>query len=301
LHRYACIATLCKDTEIKMADDLSSLKAEVQRLHDKLQKVEDEAEIRKIHFKYGYYIDKCLYNEVVDMYADHPDTYVEFLGSRYRGKEGISRLYKGRFQSFFVKGRNGPVHGFLLDHPMMQDIIDRDTPTHAWGRLRALMAAGTHQSIQEEHPRGHAQWWEGGLYENEYLKEDGVWKLFRYRYFPFWHADFERGWAHTQKNYVPWPTMTYPEDPFGPDELIEQKMLWPDTRVVPFHYPHPVTGQMVKEDDLRAPRYGQDVSTALPPLTLELPKDQQEALEKEKKAVAAKGKENGEIAHSTPA
>ena len=24
----------------------------------------DEAEIRKIHFKYGYYLDKCLYNEV---------------------------------------------------------------------------------------------------------------------------------------------------------------------------------------------------------------------------------------------
>lgn len=24
----------------------------------------DEAEIRKVHFKYGYYLDKCLYNEV---------------------------------------------------------------------------------------------------------------------------------------------------------------------------------------------------------------------------------------------
>jgi hypothetical protein len=113
------------------------------------------------------------------MFSDHPDAYVEFLGSRYRGKEGIRRLYIGRFQKYFVKGRNGPVHGFLLDHPMMQDIIDRDTETHAWGRLRALMAAGTHQSIQEEHPRGHAQWWEGGLYENEYIKENGVWKPFR--------------------------------------------------------------------------------------------------------------------------
>jgi hypothetical protein len=46
-------------------------------------------------------------------------------------------------------------------------------------------------------------------------------------------------------------------------------MLWPDTRVVPFHYPHPVTGEMVKEDDLRAPEYGKDPSTALPALTLE--------------------------------
>lgn len=127
--------------------------------------------MRKIHFKYGYYLDKCLYNEVVDMFADHPDTYVEFLGSRYRGKEGVKRLYQGRFQNTFVKGRNGPVHGFLLDHIMMQDIVDVDsTGTHAWVRMRALMSAGTHDSVNETHPRGHVQWWEGGLYENEYLK-----------------------------------------------------------------------------------------------------------------------------------
>jgi hypothetical protein len=68
-------------------------------------------------------------------------------------------------------------------------------------------------------------------------------------------------------------------DPLGPDELIEQKMLWPDTRVIPFHYPHPVTGKPVAEDDLRAPHYGQDVGTAAPPLSLSLPKDQQEKLQ----------------------
>lgn len=123
------------------------------------------------------------------MFADHPDAYVEFLGCRYRGKAGIKRLYQGRFQQMFVKGRNGPVYGFLLDHAMLQDIVDVDeSGTHAWVRMRALMSAGTHQSIDETHPRGHVQWWEGGVYENEYLKENGVWKLFRYRYFPFWHG-----------------------------------------------------------------------------------------------------------------
>jgi len=209
------------------------------------------------------------------MYADHPDAYVEFLGSRYRGKAGIKRLYNGRFQSTFVKGRNGPVHGFLLDHIMMQDIVDVDpSGTHAWCRMRALMQAGTHKSVRDTHPRGHVQWWEGGLYENEYIKENGVWKLFRYRYFPFWHAEFEAGWSLTKENYVPWPTKTYPEDPWGPDEIIEQKMLWPDTRVVPFHYPHPVTGKRVEDDDLRAPHYGHNAAEADPPLSLALPEGQ---------------------------
>ncbi|KAK8095337.1 carotenoid oxygenase protein [Apiospora kogelbergensis] len=199
------------------------------------------------------------------MFADHPDTYVEFLGGRYRGKEGVRRLYQGRFQQTFVAGRNGPVRGFLLDHLMLQDIIDVDrTGTHAWCRMRALMQAGTHKSITDTHPRGAVQWWEGGLYENEYIKENGAWKLFRYRYFPFWHADFATGWQQTRENYIPWPTKTFPEDPLGPDELVDQKMLWPDTRVVPFHYPHPVTGERASEDDLRAPHYGQDAGTGDP-------------------------------------
>ncbi|KAK4141521.1 SnoaL-like domain-containing protein [Dichotomopilus funicola] len=258
-----------------MEKEFAELREEVRALRKELSRVSDEAEVRKSHHKYGYYLDKCLYNEVVDMFSDHPDAYVEFLGSRYRGKAGIKRLYQGRFQSMFVAGRNGPVHGWLLDHIMMQDIVDvDDTGTHAWCRMRTLMQAGTHQSIEESYPRGHRQWWEGGLYENEYIKEDGVWKLFRYRYFPFWHADFAKGWSHTKKNYIPWPTVTYPEDPLGPDELLKQKMLWPDTRVVPFHYPHPVTGKKTAEDDLRAPVYGADVETSDPALRLDLPEGQ---------------------------
>lgn len=46
----------------------------------------------------------------------------------------------------------------------IRDIIDvNESGTHAWGRLRALMSAGTHDTVRESHPRGHAQWWEGKL------------------------------------------------------------------------------------------------------------------------------------------
>lgn len=206
------------------------------------------------------------------MFADHPDTFVEFLGSRYRRKEGLRRLYLERFAKHFVKGRNGPIHGFLLDHAMMQDIIDVSPDgTRAWGRMRTILSAGTHHSIADDHPRGLVQWWEGGLYENEYIKENGIWKPFHYRYFAFWHADFDKGWSHTKYPYVPLPTTTYPEDLIGPDELVEHKNLWPQTKVVPFHYPHPVTGEEVAEDDLRAPRYGADASTADSPLSIATP------------------------------
>ncbi len=47
-----------------MESDIAELKQEVSSLRKELSRVSDEAEVRKVHFKYGYYLDKCLYNEV---------------------------------------------------------------------------------------------------------------------------------------------------------------------------------------------------------------------------------------------
>jgi hypothetical protein len=216
------------DRDVRIAD-----------LEHRLGIVEDTLAIRNLQHAYGYYLDKCLYDEVVDLFAD--DGQVIFIGGVYKGKQAVARLYTGRFRKRFTTG-NGPAHGRLLDHPQLQDIIhvspDRRT---GYARFRTLMQAGTHESAGQ--PR---QWWEGGLYENTYTAQDGVWRIKVLFYRPFWHADFRTGWAHTPPDYVPNSSVIYPEDPDGPDELLtDPPRLWPDTTTFPFHYRHPVTGQEV--------------------------------------------------------
>ncbi|KAK4541787.1 hypothetical protein LTR36_007319 [Oleoguttula mirabilis] len=273
--------------------DNGALLKRLDELQAKVEKLDAESEVRKLHHKYGYYLDKCLYKEALALFADHPDTYVQFMNGRFKTKAGVKRLYIDRFSASFVKGRNGPVHGFLLDHLQAQDIVDYypgtgNDPAKAKGRFRALMSAGTHESMGAENlPRGLRQWWEGGLYENEYIKEDGVWKIFRLRYYPFWydptvpclseklanivlwhrrHGVYDKGWQYTPPDFVPPFTRTIGDgDPLGPDEFVENdERLWPDTRVVPFHYAHPVTGEQVDEADLRAPTLGTDPKDAKP-------------------------------------
>jgi len=243
---------------------LNGLLEKVEKLQRAVDKVSDEAEIKKLHHKYGYYLDKCLYKEVTQLFADHEDTYIQFLNGQFRGKDSIHRLYVGRFAKNFVGGRNGPIEGWLLDHLMAQDIIDCEPGTNrAKARFRTLMSAGSHESLSDEYPGGHRQWWEGGLYENEYIKEDGIWKILRLRYYPFWHAAFTKGWQHCT-NYVPLYKEVYPKAEFGPDVLVDGQDLWPDTRVVPFHYPHPVTGKEVAEVDMKAPKWKGDENKAAP-------------------------------------
>lgn len=219
------------------------LEEQVAQLTRRLGIMEDTLAVQNLQHAYGYYIDKCLYDEVVELFAE--DGEVIFIGGRYLGKAGAARLYTGRFRQSFAGGKNGPSFGQLLDHPTLQGIIhvapDRAT---AKGRFRTLMQAGRHESIGE--PR---QWFEGGIYENTYVCDDGTWKIKRLNYRAFWHGTFEKGWAYTPPNYVPNATMTFPEDPFGPDELIENAPeLWPNTEVVPFHYAHPVTGRWLGDD-----------------------------------------------------
>jgi len=79
---------------------------------------------------------------------------------------------------------------------MYQDVVDvsEDGKT-AKGRFRCNMQAGLHESAWPKDPNAKflKQWWEGALYENEYIKENGVWKLKTLRYRPQWHATFEKG------------------------------------------------------------------------------------------------------------
>jgi len=223
-------------------DALQALTAQVASLTRQVSRLEDTNAVRALHFKYGYYIDKCLYRETVDLFAESGA--VRFLNGVWKGRKGARRLYVDWFQSYFTKGFNGPIRGFLLDHLMLQDIVDvAPDGLSAKARFRAVLQGGCHESMQEPIPGLPQQFWEAGIYENLYVKEDGIWKIQLLNYNMLWQANYAEGWARSAVHLAPL-TRTYPEDPHGPDELLgEVPKTWPETRVIPFHYPHPVTGQ----------------------------------------------------------
>jgi hypothetical protein len=221
---------------------IEELRAELDALKRDVRELQDIHQVRTLHFKYGYYIDMCLYDEAVGLFAD--DAEVLFLNGIYRGKASVARIYQGWFRDMFTGGVNGPVYGFLLDHFISQDIVDISADgTLAKGRFRALMQAGSHETKEPKVRPMPDQCWEAGIHENTYVKVGGIWKIKQLNYNMLWQAGYEEGWAHSTVHLPPL-TRTFPEDPHGPDELFDiTPVFWPHTRVVPFHYPHPVTGE----------------------------------------------------------
>jgi hypothetical protein len=226
-----------------MTDETRELRRQLQQLTAEVAALQDVNAIRKLQHAYGYYMDKCLYDDVVDLFCDSGE--VRFMNGAFRGKAGVRRLYCDRFRKNFTGGRNGPLYGFLLDHLQLQDIVDvAPDRASAFGRFRALMQAGSHESNPNKPAMLPQQWWEGGVYENEYVREGAIWKLKVLNYHCLYHALYEKGWAYTPAEVTPPFTRLFPDDPAGPDALIEpMPALWPQTAIVPFHYAHPVTGK----------------------------------------------------------
>jgi hypothetical protein len=225
-------------------DKIDLLIKKNQELEHRLDIMEDVAAIRRIHFSYGYYIDYCHYEDVVNLFAE--DAEVVFLSGVYKGHVGIRRLYIDWILQLFNQGREGPDHGLLFDHIQMQDVItvadDRNT---AKGRFRGIMLGGSHDTREYRPPGVPQQFMESGIYENDYVREDGVWKIKRLDYVLQWQAEYETGWAHTDSHLQP-AQILYPENPLGPDYFTsETRQTWPYRQDLPVHYAHPVIAKKI--------------------------------------------------------
>jgi len=207
-----------------------------------LEMLKDIQAIRTLHFKYGYFMDKCMFGEIIDLFSEDCEIY--FLGALFRGKAGARRLYGG------ASGLNGPADGMMFEHFLGQDIVDIDADRKtARGRFRCFMLGGVHESKSDAPPSIPDEFFEGGVYENIFAKEDGVWKIKVFNYNVIWQARFKEGWAHTKPGTLmvtPYQE-TFPDNPRGPDEIITTTpKIWPQNYIVPFHYPHPVTGKPIE-------------------------------------------------------
>jgi hypothetical protein len=107
-------------------------------LEHRLGVLEDVHAIRRLQHAYGYYLDKCLYDEVVDLFSDAGE--VAFMGGLFRGKAGLCRLYCDRFRRNFT-GILVRLYS-LLDHPQLRTSSTSLLTTDSHGRP-AIMQAGS--------------------------------------------------------------------------------------------------------------------------------------------------------------
>jgi hypothetical protein len=202
---------------------VAALQQRIAVLEQRKTRVEDVRAIERLQAAYGYYVDKGLWDEVANLFAD--------TGTIEIGLDGVY-VGKARVREYLYalgKGRAGLADGELNEHLQVMPVITlADDGQTAKARWRAI--------ILEGRLGGDAHWGEGP-YENEYVKENGVWKIRSLHWYPSLFVPYAGGW---QTN--PDPTGgKYVSDKLPPDRppTVEYE-TWPDTYLPPFSVPNPV-------------------------------------------------------------
>ncbi len=207
---------------------------ELRDLAGKIGLLNDEIDVQNLQRSYGYYVDKHMWDDVADLFAD--DATLE-IGGRgvFVGKARVR-------QYMYFLGQKGPARGWLYDHSQWQPVVHvADDGTTAKARLRAFIMGGApkrENTGSNDAVFGEATAFGEATYENRYVKQNGVWKISRlYAYFNM-YSPYSAGWAE-----VGMPN-TNPEPALPPDRPPTVKyQTYPTAGLVPYHYKNPVTGR----------------------------------------------------------
>jgi hypothetical protein len=189
--------------------------------------LQEERVLRRFHQVFEQAMDRGLYAEVIGMFAD--DAEVVFNGGVFKQlNQGVSRLYRDRFQAGMTGRRMEPAPGFELTANQQRDrvevAVDRKFASAVFPYSIQvgvpLESDSSLVAMARLHGEGVRTWWEGGEYKVAYRKDvAGNWRIGRLEYDTLARADYRSGKRYAQPISVARLTMRFPEDPLGPDEL----------------------------------------------------------------------------------
>ncbi len=167
-------------------------------------------------------------SEAAALFADSPAASIELA------QQGVY-LGKKRIREFLTHGGEGLKQGEISENAIMQGVVHVSPDGRsARARWRTLIMGGTY---------GQDGTWTEGPYENEYVKENGVWKLQRVHWYMTVKGSYDQGW-HKKNVPAAGPLADLPPDQ-PPTDKYES---WPAFYLPPYHYTHPVTGKPVAWD-----------------------------------------------------
>ncbi len=197
----------------------SALNAELDA-RKRLGLLEDVTQLERMNSIYGYYLAHLQWDDLTGIFSPTGSIEIAMRGV-YVGSASVRRnldLYGKATDSQF---------GLQHNHMQFQPVIDvAPDGQSAKMRSRALSIMGQYERYSQ---------WMGGVYENDYVKENGVWKIKRDQVFNTYFVPYTVGWKTVQPRPPPGITEVNPPD-LPPSHPFE---MYPRPFLPPFHYANP--------------------------------------------------------------
>jgi hypothetical protein len=206
---------------------VKTMESEIKSLKNHMQRLEDIEAIKRLQCAYGYYLEHWMGDEIIDCFAkNNPEVSGTFVEGTYKGPGGIRRYFGGM--------KEVPpefLHMVMQVSPVITVAEDGRTAQGRWYGYGGILSRASF-------PLDPAIM--AVIYEMDYIKEDGVWKILKLR--------LNMHYAYTSGRTPPQPPPDSKEGPrerpkLSPDEWAEYDTQYPSGYIYPFHYVHPVTGK----------------------------------------------------------
>jgi hypothetical protein len=212
--------------------DIGLLEKRVKDLEKEVAALKDLEEINRLQKIYGFYLEHWLYEDIINLFADSPDTTLNLTYGVFYGKKGVREYFSGMKE--MTQHRE-----FLHQIMQLSGVVDIAAGGKtARGRWYGFGAVAM--------PRrdGIFQVFAGGIYTCEYLKEDGKWKIWKLMWNPIYNAPPGIGWVKPEKAITRMSRdNSLVKKPPRYDAPRDVDTQYPSGYIVPFHFKHPVTGR----------------------------------------------------------
>ena len=197
-------------------------KATLAQLEERAAAMTDEALVRNLQAAYGYYVNRRMWDDVTDLFTND--------GVYEAGGVGIFEG-KGIRKALERMGPAGLTHGVLNDRLQFDTVVSFER-----GRSEAHVR-GLEIGMLGEADKGEG-FWEVSIFDNRFVKEDGLWKVREVRVFPRFRADYSQGWGKSRI------IETAQKGALSPDSALPAMDAGQQDRLIPaFVSVHPVTGK----------------------------------------------------------
>jgi hypothetical protein len=195
----------------------------IDELEKHVQLMEDIRDIENLQRMYGYYFDTHQYQKVIDLFSENTESIEITDHGVFRGKEGVKRMYAG----MIGVERPGWIFFEVMQSQGVVDVApDGKTAAGRWytPSFEARPFGGTRK-----------QTWQFGVYNNEYIKENGKWYFKKLHWNLTYWTSFEAGFLKVPRlSDTPFPHADAPATAYHP---------YPSGYHVPYPFKHPVTGE----------------------------------------------------------
>jgi SnoaL-like domain len=157
--------------------------------------------VKVLQRTYAQYAQYGLWNEMAGLFADEAS--LTLGDDSAKGRSAIAAFLTTRLGGGRQGLAPGAIHTQLIDEPVVNLSVDGTTAKGRWYGF-FLLGDG----------RGSASL-EGGVYENDYVKQNGVWKIAALHFYPQYAGSYETGWTNWKGQDLPIVPYHYNADESG--------------------------------------------------------------------------------------